>query len=69
MGLTEEAADEIYVGDQIAIYIETYEPVEYLPNHWTPRCFLKAIVLREGEQKVIELHLIFPNARLSNAVC
>lgn len=63
VGLSEEAANATYGSNQIECFIGTYEPVELLVNHRSTRhCFLKAIAMREGDQKIIGLHLIGPNA-------
>ncbi|XP_031349705.1 thioredoxin reductase 1, mitochondrial isoform X1 [Photinus pyralis] len=63
VGLSEEHALEEYGADNIEIYHAYYKPTEFfVPQRSIVHCYLKVIALREGDQKVVGLHFIGPQA-------
>jgi len=63
VGISEEKAIERYGADKIEIYHAYYKPTEFfVPQKSIAHCYLKAIALREGEQQVLGLHFIGPQA-------
>jgi thioredoxin reductase (NADPH) len=63
VGLSEEVAIERYGADNVEIYHAYYKPTEFfIPQRSVRYCYLKAVALREGDQKVVGLHFVGPNA-------
>ena len=63
VGLSEEVATERHGADNIEIYHAFYKPTEFfIPQRSVRYCYLKAVALREGDQRVIGLHFVGPNA-------
>nr|XP_023026181.1 thioredoxin reductase 1, mitochondrial isoform X1 [Leptinotarsa decemlineata] len=63
VGLSEEAATEKYGADNLEIYHGYYKPTEFfIPQRNISHCYLKVVALREGDQKVLGMHFIGPNA-------
>ena len=63
VGLSEEAAAERYGADNIEIYHAYYKPTEFfVPQRSVRYCYLKAVAAREGDQRVLGMHFVGPNA-------
>lgn len=63
VGLSEETATERYGADNVEIYHAYYKPTEFfIPQKNISHCYLKVVALREGEQKVLGMHFIGPQA-------
>lgn len=63
VGLSEEAAVERFGEDNVEIYHAYYKPTEFfVPQKSVRHCYLKAVALREGDQKVLGLHYVGPVA-------
>jgi len=63
VGLSEEVAVERYGADNIEIYHAYYKPTEFfVPQRSVRYCYLKAVALREGDQRVLGLHFVGPVA-------
>lgn len=63
VGLSEEAAIEKHGEDNIEVYHAYYKPTEFfIPQKSVRHCYLKAIALRSGHQKVLGLHYLGPVA-------
>ncbi|KAF7286330.1 hypothetical protein GWI33_006059 [Rhynchophorus ferrugineus] len=63
VGISEETAVKRYGEDKIEIYHGYYKPTEFfIPQRSIVHCYLKVIALREGDQKVLGLHFIGPQA-------
>lgn len=63
VGLSEEKAIERHGEDNIEIYHAYYKPTEFfIPQKSVRHCYLKAVALREGDQRVIGLHYVGPVA-------
>lgn len=63
VGLSEEAAIARYGEDNVEVYHAYYKPTEFfIPQKSVRHCYLKAIALRSGDQKVLGLHYIGPVA-------
>ncbi|XP_026463463.1 thioredoxin reductase 1, mitochondrial-like isoform X1 [Ctenocephalides felis] len=63
VGLSEEDATKMYGADKLEIYHAYYKPTEFfIPQRSIKHCYLKAVALRDGPQKVLGLHFIGPNA-------
>ncbi|CAH1285653.1 unnamed protein product [Diabrotica balteata] len=63
VGLSEETAVERFGEDNIEIYHGYYKPTEFfIPQKSIANCYLKVVANREGNQKVLGLHFIGPNA-------
>lgn len=63
VGLSEEAAVEKFGADNVEIYHAYYKPTEFfVPQKSVRHCYLKAVALREGDQKVVGLHYVGPVA-------
>lgn len=63
VGLSEEAAAERYGVDNIEVYHAYYKPTEFfIPQKNISYCYLKVVTLREGDQKVLGMHFIGPQA-------
>jgi len=63
VGLSEETAIALHGEDQIEVYHAYYKPTEFfIPQKNPDCCFLKVITFRNGNQKVLGMHFIGPNA-------
>lgn len=63
VGLAEEVAIERYGADNLEIYHGYYKPTEFfVPQRSVRYCYLKAVALREGDQRVLGLHFVGPVA-------
>lgn len=63
VGLSEEVAAERHGADNIEVYHAYYKPTEFFVSQRSYRyCYLKAVALREGDQKVLGLHFVGPVA-------
>jgi len=63
VGLSEERAIQRYGEENIEIYHAYYKPTEFfIPQKNIMHCYLKVIALREGDQKVLGMHFIGPQA-------
>lgn len=63
VGLSEEVAVERHGADNIEIYHAYYKPTEFfVPQRSVRYCYLKAVALREGDQRVLGLHFVGPVA-------
>lgn len=63
LGLSEETAASRYGEDNIEVYHAYYKPTEFfIPQKNIRHCYLKVVALREGDQKVLGLHFIGPQA-------
>lgn len=63
LGLSEEIAVSRYGEDNIEVYHAYYKPTEFfIPQKNITHCYLKVVALREGDQKVLGLHFIGPQA-------
>lgn len=63
VGLSEEVAVERHGEDNIEVYHAYYKPTEFfVPQRSVRYCYLKAVALREGDQRVIGMHFVGPAA-------
>lgn len=63
VGLSEEKAIERHGEDNVEIYHAYYKPTEFfVPQKSVRYCYLKAVALREGDQRVLGLHYVGPVA-------
>ncbi|XP_001237264.2 thioredoxin reductase 1, mitochondrial isoform X2 [Anopheles arabiensis] len=63
VGLSEEAAEAAHGKDGIEVYHAYYKPTEFfVPQRSVRYCYLKAVALREGNQRVLGLHFLGPAA-------
>ncbi|XP_050310226.1 thioredoxin reductase 1, mitochondrial-like isoform X2 [Anthonomus grandis grandis] len=63
VGLSEEKAIERFGEDNLEIYHAYYKPTEFfIPQKNITHCYLKVVALREGDQKVLGMHFIGPQA-------
>ncbi|XP_076244467.1 thioredoxin reductase 1 isoform X1 [Calliopsis andreniformis] len=63
VGLSEEAAIAIHGEDNIEIYHAYYKPTEFfIPQKDVSNCYLKVVTFRGGDQRVLGMHFIGPNA-------
>ncbi|CAK9820445.1 Thioredoxin reductase 1, mitochondrial [Anthophora plagiata] len=63
VGLSEEAAIAIHGEDNIEVYHAYYKPTEFfVPQKDVSQCYLKVVALRGGDQKVLGMHFVGPNA-------
>lgn len=63
VGLSEETAIERFGEDNIEVYHAYYKPTEFfIPQRSIAHCYLKVVAKREGDQKVLGLHFIGPQA-------
>lgn len=63
VGLSEEAAVRRFGEDNIEIYHAYYKPTEFfVPQKSVRYCYLKAVAMRDGDQKVVGLHYVGPVA-------
>ncbi|XP_069476141.1 thioredoxin reductase 2, mitochondrial [Ambystoma mexicanum] len=63
VGLSEEEALEKYGKDHIEVYHAYYKPLEFtVTDRDASQCYIKMVCLRAGEQPILGLHFIGPNA-------
>lgn len=63
VGLSEEVAIERHGEDNLEVYHGFYKPTEFfIPQRNVRYCYLKAVALREGDQKILGMHFIGPAA-------
>eukprot|EP00794_Sanderia_malayensis_P012237 gene12237-13498_t len=63
VGLSEEKADAIYGHDNIEVYHAFYKPLEFtLSERDVNQCYMKIICKLEGDQEVLGIHFLGPNA-------
>lgn len=63
VGLSEETAVEKYGEDNVEIYHAYYKPTEFfIPQKSIAHCYLKVVAERQGDQKVLGMHFIGPQA-------
>ncbi|NXA39111.1 TRXR2 reductase, partial [Eudromia elegans] len=63
VGLSEEKAVQCYGSDNIEVYHAYYKPLEFtVAERDTTQCYIKMVCLRDGEQRILGLHFIGPNA-------
>ncbi|XP_025163273.1 LOW QUALITY PROTEIN: thioredoxin reductase 2, mitochondrial [Harpegnathos saltator] len=63
VGLSEEAAVAHYGEEEIEVYHAYYKPTEFfVPQKDVSHCYVKVIALRNGDQKVLGMHFVGPNA-------
>ncbi|XP_058818169.1 thioredoxin reductase 1, mitochondrial isoform X3 [Topomyia yanbarensis] len=63
VGLSEEAAEAQFGKDKVEVYHAYYKPTEFfVPQRSVRYCYLKAVSLLEGDQKVLGLHFLGPAA-------
>ncbi|XP_078577808.1 thioredoxin reductase 2, mitochondrial-like [Branchiostoma floridae x Branchiostoma japonicum] len=63
VGLSEEAALERFGPDKVEIYHAFYKPLEYyIPERDASQCYIKAVCKRDGDQEIVGLHFLGPNA-------
>lgn len=63
VGLSEETAVARFGADEIEVYHGYYKPTEFfIPQKNISHCYLKVISKRNGDQKVLGMHFVGPNA-------
>ncbi|KAG5684208.1 hypothetical protein PVAND_013447 [Polypedilum vanderplanki] len=63
VGLSEENAISRHGEDNIEVYHAYYKPTEFfVPQRSVRYCYLKAVALREGDQKILGMHFLGPAA-------
>ncbi|XP_015177606.1 PREDICTED: thioredoxin reductase 2, mitochondrial isoform X1 [Polistes dominula] len=63
VGLSEEDAISLHGADEIEIYHAYYKPTEFfVPQKDVSRCYVKVVALRNGDQRVLGMHFLGPNA-------
>ncbi|XP_072443870.1 thioredoxin reductase 2, tandem duplicate 2 isoform X1 [Chiloscyllium punctatum] len=63
VGLSEEEAVQQYGEDNIEVYHAYYKPLEFtIAERDATQCYIKMVCLREGDQRILGLHFIGPNA-------
>lgn len=63
VGLSEESAIAIHGDEKVEVYHAYYKPTEFfIPQKDISHCYLKVITLRDGDQRVLGIHFIGPNA-------
>ncbi|XP_072944205.1 thioredoxin reductase 1, mitochondrial isoform X2 [Epargyreus clarus] len=63
VGLSEEVALQRHGADAVEVYHAFYKPTEFfIPQRNIKNCYLKAVALREGPQRVLGLHFVGPVA-------
>lgn len=63
VGLSEEVAIERFGEDNVEVYHAYYKPTEFfVPQKSVRYCYLKAVAMRDGDQKVVGLHFVGPAA-------
>ncbi|NWR83396.1 TRXR2 reductase, partial [Furnarius figulus] len=63
VGLSEEMAVQCHGSDNIEVFHAYYKPLEFtVAERDATQCYMKMVCLREGEQRILGLHFIGPNA-------
>uniref|UniRef100_UPI00398F3C28 thioredoxin reductase 2, tandem duplicate 2 isoform X2 n=2 Tax=Pristiophorus japonicus TaxID=55135 RepID=UPI00398F3C28 len=63
VGLTEEEAIGRHGEDSVEVYHAYYKPLEFaVAERDATQCYIKMVCLREGDQRILGLHFIGPNA-------
>uniref|UniRef100_A0A182J4F6 thioredoxin-disulfide reductase (NADPH) n=1 Tax=Anopheles atroparvus TaxID=41427 RepID=A0A182J4F6_ANOAO len=63
VGSSEEDAEAAHGKDGIEVYHAYYKPTEFfVPQRSVRYCYLKAVALRDGDQRVLGLHFLGPAA-------
>ncbi|XP_012063791.1 PREDICTED: thioredoxin reductase 2, mitochondrial isoform X1 [Atta cephalotes] len=63
VGLSEEAAIALHGEQEIEIFHAYYKPTEFfIPQKNVDRCYVKVIALRNGNETVLGMHFVGPNA-------
>ncbi|XP_070510674.1 thioredoxin reductase 1 isoform X1 [Cardiocondyla obscurior] len=63
VGLSEEAAINLHGEDEIEIFHAYYKPTEFfVPQKNVDRCYVKVVALRHGDERVLGMHFVGPNA-------
>ncbi|KAG5326456.1 TRXR1 reductase, partial [Acromyrmex heyeri] len=63
VGLSEEAAITLHGEQEIEIFHAYYKPTEFfVPQKNVDRCYVKVIALRHGDERVLGMHFVGPNA-------
>ncbi|XP_011258105.1 thioredoxin reductase 2, mitochondrial isoform X1 [Camponotus floridanus] len=63
VGLSEEAAIGLHGEEEIEIYHAYYKPTEFfVPQKDVDRCYVKVVAFRSGDQRVLGIHFVGPNA-------
>ncbi|NXU83067.1 TRXR2 reductase, partial [Xiphorhynchus elegans] len=63
VGLSEEAAVQCHGSENIEVFHAYYKPLEFtVAERDATQCYMKMVCLREGEQRILGLHFIGPNA-------
>ncbi|GAB1867660.1 Thioredoxin reductase 1, mitochondrial [Camponotus japonicus] len=63
VGLSEEAAIGLHGEEEIEIYHAYYKPTEFfVPQKDVDHCYVKVVALRSGDQRVLGMHFVGPNA-------
>lgn len=63
VGLSEEAAIALHGEDEIEIFHAYYKPTEFfVPQKNPDRCYVKVVALRHGDETVLGMHFVGPNA-------
>lgn len=63
VGLSEEVAQSRHGEENVEVYHAYYKPTEFfVPQRSIRYCYLKAVALREGDQKILGMHFLGPAA-------
>lgn len=63
VGLSEEVAAERYGDKELEIYHAYYKPTEFfIPQRSIAHCYIKVVALRSGDQQILGMHFIGPQA-------
>ncbi|CAM9158698.1 unnamed protein product, partial [Lampetra fluviatilis] len=63
VGMSEELAAETHGAENIEVYHAFYRPLEFtLPDRNAEQCYLKVVCERAGEQRILGIHFLGPNA-------
>lgn len=63
VGMSEENAEAKFGKDKVEVFHAYYKPTEFfVPQRSVRYCYLKAVALLEGDQKVVGLHFLGPVA-------
>lgn len=63
VGLSEETAIARFGEENIEVYHAYYKPTEFfVPQRSIRYCYLKAVAMKEGDQKIVGLHFLGPVA-------
>jgi thioredoxin reductase (NADPH) len=63
VGLNEETAVARYGADNVEVYHAYYKPTEFfVPQRSVRYCYLKAVAMRENDQKILGMHFLGPVA-------